>query len=202
MRKVVIQPNMNDTLFHSIPGTLEAIELDTKNSDFTMSSERKTGSLLSTLAATKPDGHFLELGTGTGLSSAWLLSGMNQSALLDSVDDDQTALEIAQRHLDSDRRVTFHNCDGEDFIKQAQPDTYDLIFADTWPGKYSLLDETLELLKAGGLYVIDDMYPQPNWPDGHKDKAEHLLGKLNRYPHLRMCRLAWATGIVICCRAE
>lgn len=192
---------MIDTTFHTIPETLGVIERDTKNCGFTMSSERKTGSLLSTLAAAKPDGHFLELGTGTGLSTAWLLYGMNQSALLDSIDDDQSVLDIAQCHLDNDRRVTFHYCNGEDFIKQAQPDTYDLIFADAWPGKYSLLDETLELLKVGGLYVIDDMSPQPSWPDGHQDKAEQLLGKLNRYSHLRMCRLAWATGIVICCRS-
>ncbi|MDR8393920.1 methyltransferase domain-containing protein [Aliifodinibius sp. S!AR15-10] len=193
---------MNDNTFHTIPENLEAIELDTENSGFSMSSDRKIGSLLSTLAAAKPDGHFLELGTGTGLATSWLLLGMNQSALLDSVDNDQEVLEIARRHFDRDKRVTFHNCDGGDFITREQPDTYDLIFADAWPGKYSLLDETLALLKVGGIYVIDDMSPQPNWPEGHADKAKHLLGKFNRCSHLKMCRLAWATGIVICCRTE
>lgn len=192
---------MIDTIFHTVPVTLEAIERDTKNSGFTMPSERKTGSLLSILAAAKPDGHFLELGSGTGLSTAWLLSGMNQSASLDSVDNDNAVLEIARRHLGSDRRVTFHNYDGEDFIRQAQPDSYDLIFADAWPGKYSLFDETLGLLKIGGFYVIDDMCPQPNWPAGHKDKVEYLLDKLNGRSDLKICRLAWATGIVVCCRA-
>lgn len=192
---------MNDTIFHTIPETLEAIEQDTKKSAFTMPSERKTGSLLRTLASAKPDGHFLELGSGTGLSTAWLLSGMNQSALLDSVDNDNAVLEIARRHLDRDRRVIFHKCDGESFIKQAQPDSYDLIFADAWPGKYSLLDETLNLLKAGGFYIIDDMSPQSNWPKGHEDKVKHLLNKLNEYSHLKVCRIAWATGIVLCCRA-
>ncbi|MEX0771145.1 MAG: class I SAM-dependent methyltransferase [Balneolaceae bacterium] len=192
---------MNDTTFHTIPETLEAIERDTKNSGFTMPSERKTGSLLCTLTAAKPDGHFLELGSGTGLSTAWLLCGMNQSALLDSVDNDKAILKIARRHLGGDRRVAFHDCDGENFIKDAQPDSYDLIFADAWPGKYSLLDETLSLLKVGGFYVIDDMCPQPNWPDGHEEKVEHLLEKLTGYSHLKVCRLAWATGILICCRA-
>jgi predicted O-methyltransferase YrrM len=192
---------MIDTIFHTIPENLEAIERNTKNNGFAMPSERKTGSLLSTLAAAKPDGNFLELGIGTGLSTAWLLYGMHESALLDSVDNDQEVLEIAQHHLDSDERVTFHNDNGEDFIDQSQPDTYDLIFADAWPGKYNLLDETLELLKVGGFYVIDDMSPQPNWPGGHENKVEHLLDKLNRCSHLRICRLAWATGVVVCCRA-
>ncbi|HLR76158.1 MAG TPA: class I SAM-dependent methyltransferase [Balneolaceae bacterium] len=201
MRNVVIQPNMKDTIFHTIPESLEAIERDTQKSGFTMPSERKTGSLLSTLAATKPDRHFLELGSGTSLSTAWLLSGMSQSALLDSVDNDNAVLKIAERYLGSDGRVAFHNCDGENFIRQAQSESYDLIFADAWPGKYSLLDETLGLLKIGGFYVIDDMCPQPNWPEGHKDKAESLLDKLNGRLDLKVCRLAWATGIVICCRA-
>lgn len=193
--------DMNDTIFHTIPETLEAIERDTQNSGFTMPSERKTGLLLSTLASAKPDGRFLELGSGTGLSTAWLLSGMNKSALLDSVDNDNEVLEIAEGHLGSDKRVTFHNCDGEVFIKQALPDSYDLIFADAWPGKYSLLNETLELLKIGGFYIIDDMSPQANWPAKHEDKAEHLLDELNGRSDFRLCRLAWATGIVICCRA-
>jgi hypothetical protein len=31
------------------------------------------------------------------------------------------------------------------------------------------------MLKPGGLYVIDDMLPQPNWPEGHAAKAEVLI---------------------------
>lgn len=193
---------MDDSKFDTIPRKLEAIERDTLKYGFTMTSERKAGVLLSTLAAAKPDGRFLELGTGTGLSTAWLLSGMNQTALLDSVDNDQTVLEIARRHLLSDERVSFYCCDGQNFIKQSEPETYDLIFADAWPGKYSLLHETLELLKVGGFYVIDDMSPQPNWPKGHEEKATQLLAQLHSCLTLQTCRLAWATGIVVGCRTE
>jgi len=32
--------------------------------------------------------------------------------------------------------------------------------------KYTHLDDALALLKEGGLYVIDDMSPQANWPAG------------------------------------
>ncbi|GAA5520434.1 class I SAM-dependent methyltransferase [Aliifodinibius salicampi] len=193
---------MKDTAFQQIPEALKSIEQDTKKSDFTMPSERKTGSLLRTLVSSKPGGRFLELGTGTGLSTAWLLSGMHPSSLLDSVDNDNTVLEIARRHLGHDKRLTFHNCDGGDFIRQAQPNYYDLIFADAWPGKYSLLDETLDLLNVGGFYIIDDMSPQQNWPEGHEKKVKKLLKTLNEYSHLNVCRLAWATGIIICCRVN
>ncbi len=165
-----------------------------------MPSDRKTGALLRILAYSKPGGHFLELGTGTGLATAWLLSGMSRTASLDTVDTDESLLDIARLHLDGDSRVTFHHLDGEEFIRNARPGSYDLVFADAWPGKYSLLDETVALLKTGGFYIIDDMNPQPNWPDGHDANVARLLEELDECDQLSVCHLDWATGIVICTR--
>lgn len=191
---------MGDAIFHMIPSALEAIEQDTQQLGFSMPSERKTGSLLRTLAAMKPTGRLLELGTGTGLATAWLLAGMGGQALLDSVDNNPTVLTVAREHLDADERVAFHDCPGEQFIAQASPRTYDLIFADAWPGKYSHLDETLALLKVGGVYIIDDMSPQANWPVGHDLNVQRLLAELDARSDLAVCHLAWATGVVICSR--
>ena len=47
-----------------------------------MPSDPLTCTLLRTLAASKPGGQFLELGSGTGLSTAWLLDGMDARATL------------------------------------------------------------------------------------------------------------------------
>lgn len=192
--------DMDDSVFQKMPKQLIEIENATHEHGFTMPSERKTGSLLKTLASSKPRGQFLELGTGTGLSTAWILSGMNSEAKLHSVDNDPEVLNIARQHLDDDSRVTFHLADGEEFLSQTSPFSFDLIFADAWPGKYNLLDETLDLLKVGGFYVIDDMSLQPNWPEGHDEKAAQLLDVLNQKNNLSVCRLEWATGIVICTR--
>lgn len=191
---------MDDSVFQKTPKQLEQIENATRKHGFTMPSERKTGSLLKTLASSKPNGKFLELGTGTGLSTSWILSGMNSEATLQSVDNDPEVLNIARQHLDDDSRLTFHLADGEEFLSQTSPYSFDLIFADAWPGKYNLLDETLDLLKVGGFYVIDDMSLQPNWPEGHVEKAAQLLDVLNQKNNLSVCRLEWATGIVICTR--
>jgi predicted O-methyltransferase YrrM len=54
-----------------------------------MASEPKTGAFLAALAASKPGGRLLELGTGTGLGAAWLLAGMDAAARLDTVDADE-----------------------------------------------------------------------------------------------------------------
>lgn len=47
-----------------------------------MGSDHLTGSLLRTLVASKPSGMVLELGTETGLATAWLLDGMDAQARL------------------------------------------------------------------------------------------------------------------------
>ena len=74
---------------------------------------------------------------------------------------------------------------------------FDFIFADTWAGKYRLLDKALTLLNPGGLYVIDDMLPQTNWPAGHAAKAADLVATLEQMEGFRMTRLSWASGVIL-----
>ena len=78
------------------PKNFNAINAATTAAGFTMPSEELTGATLAMLAASKPGGWFLELGTGTGLSAAWLLHGMDADARLQSVDNDETVVEIAR----------------------------------------------------------------------------------------------------------
>ena len=62
--------------------------------------------------------------------------------------------------------------DGAEFLQQSASRQFDLIYADAWPGKFSHLSDALSLLRGGGVYVIDDLLPQPNWPDGHAAKVQ------------------------------
>jgi predicted O-methyltransferase YrrM len=153
--------------------------------------------LLKTLAAAKPGSQFLELGTGTGLSTAWILAGMDHSSTLVSIDNDARFLDIAANHLGGDPRLTLMHSDGEDWVANNKNEKYDYIFADTWHGKYLLLDEVLDMLNPGAFYIIDDMLPQPNWPEGHDIKALNLLEYLDGRTDLALTKQVWATGIVI-----
>ena len=113
------------------------------------------------------------------------------------MDNDSALLAVVQRHLGSDTRLQVVCADGDAFLKSLAGQRFDFIFADTWVGKYRLLDEALELLNPGGLYVIDDMLPQPNWPDGHAAKAAHLITTLNQRTDMSITALSWASGVVI-----
>ena len=191
---------MNDGTIQRQPKALAGIIADTEALSFGMTSEAKVGSLLATLAASKPAGKFLELGTGTGHGTAWLLAGMDALSKLDTVDTDDRVVAVAKRHLASDRRVRFHVMDGADFLSSAEAGRFDLIYADAWPGKFSHLDEALALLRPGGLYVIDDLLPQANWPDGHAPKVPQLVDNLERRPEFVTVRLAWASGLMLVVR--
>jgi len=179
------------------PKVIQALWADTQTAGFTMPSEPQTCSLLRTLAASKTGGRFLELGSGTGLSTAWLLDGMDAPSSLTTVDNDAALLDILQRHLGHDPRLHVVCADGDEFLRQQEGQAYDFVFADTWSGKYRLLDEALALVKPGGMYVIDDMLPQPNWPDGHAEKVDTLLHTLHTLPNWHVTQLDWASGVVI-----
>lgn len=188
---------MTQDIIQPVPAAYKAIEEETKASGFTMASDIHTCSLLKTLAASKRDGKFLELGTGTGLSTAWILAGMDHHSTLVSVDNDARFLDIAANHLGSDARLTLVHNDGAEWVEKNRKEKFDYIFADTWHGKYLLLEEVLDMLNPGALYIIDDMLPQPNWPEGHDIKALKLLEYLDHRTDLALTKQVWATGIVI-----
>ncbi len=184
------------------PISYNAIRADSEALGFDMPSEASVGALLRSLTASKPFANCLELGTGTGLATCWLLDGLAEQGSMVTVDNDERLLCIARQHLSTDKRVNIVCQDGDDFLREAvwNKDRYDLIFADTWSGKYRMLDEALSLLLPGGLYVIDDMLPQPNWPEGHADKVDMLMAELTQRADLHVCVMNWSCGVVLAAR--
>lgn len=141
-----------------------------------------------------------ELGTGTGVGSAWLLAGMDSTARLDTVDNDAAVLAIAQRHLGHNPRVTFHLMEGMSFLQRSDPMQFDFVYADTWPGKFTHLDSALSLLRIGGIYFVDDLLPQPSWPERHAPKVPALIAELESRPGFTATKRAWASGLMILVR--
>lgn len=165
-----------------------------------MASEPLVGAMLRTLAASKPGGRFLELGTGTGIATAWLLQGMDASSTLISVDNDGVIQHVASNSLGADCRLTLVTSGGLEFLRDQPAESFDFVFADAMPGKYEGLDDALAVVKVGGFYVIDDMLPQPNWPEGHAEKVPVLIEQLAARSSFEILPLVWASGVVIAVR--
>lgn len=188
---------MNDANILDKPKIHAAIEAKSQEIGFTMPSDLYIGTLLKTLISSKPHANVLELGTGIGLSLSWMIDGLDADSTLTTVDNDPKLSAIAQDFFGTDPRVNIVCADGSEWIKNYQGAAFDLIFADAWPGKYSEIEETLALLKIGGLYVIDDMLAQPNWPEGHQEKVYALVDYLEKHPDLNLTKMNWSTGIIV-----
>jgi len=187
---------MVDSIFSDMPVQYENIAEATKAIAFNMASDMQTGSLLKTLAASKISGRILELGTGTGLATSWIVDGMDERTKLITIENNALLLDIAGRAL-QDSRVEFVWADGYAWIQTYSGEKFDMVFADAMPGKYDLFEETIGLVKVGGFYIIDDMLPQPNWPEGHADKVERFIGELGERNDILLTKLNWSTGIII-----
>ena len=187
---------MVDSIFSNIPMQYENIAEATRAIDFNMASDMQTGSLLKTLAASKPSGRILELGTGTGLATSWIIDGMDRESRLITIENNELLIDIARRAL-NDTRVEFVLADGYEWLQRYSGEKFDLVFADAMPGKYELFEETIGLVRPGGFYMIDDMLPQSNWPEGHANKVERFIEELEKRSDVILTKLNWSTGIII-----
>lgn len=182
------------SVLHGITATTEALEL-------TMAADLLLGSLLRTLAASKPDGHFLQLGTGSGIATTWLLDGMTKGATLVSVDGDSDMTEHAQRFLGNNPSLTLHNTDPLQLLndKGKLRDRFDLIVASGRQGA-ALLDAAVKVLAPGGLLVASGLGEAES---GSADAAvlNGVIAALERNHALTLTKLNWSSGIVLAARS-
>jgi predicted O-methyltransferase YrrM len=209
---------MDDHANLRLPERLPDILRATEAHGFLLASELQTGSLLRTLAGSKPRGRFLEIGTGTGVGTTWILDGMDADSHLLTIDRDTQVNAIARTYLGSDSRVQFYTGDAEEFLRTMGDGQYDFIFADASPGKLTLLEEALRGLAPGGLYVVDDLLPEATRPvapqtgedvaghashvlkhlePGREAKLDALIAALESRDDLHLTKLNWASGIII-----
>jgi predicted O-methyltransferase YrrM/ADP-ribose pyrophosphatase YjhB (NUDIX family) len=196
--RVLLWPTLEDHESIPLPAILPTIVAAAADAGFTFSCDTQTGALLRTLAASKPAGNLLEIGTGVGAGASWLLSGMSPDARLTSVEVNPANHALARAHLSGDPRITLLNESAADFIVRAPKASFDLIFADTWIGKNQSLDETLALLKPGGFYVVDDMLPMHGWGPDLPRTHPLLAATLQARPDLHITRMCWSTGLIVC----
>ncbi|MEM1217762.1 MAG: class I SAM-dependent methyltransferase [Bacteroidota bacterium] len=188
---------MNDANILDEPLIYPALLAKCEEIGFTMPSDIYIGTLLKTLISSKSKSHILELGTGIGLSLAWMVEGLDADSSLVSIDNDPALIQIANDFFGKDPRVELVCTDGAAWIHNYEGSGFDLIFADAWPGKYSEIEEVLNLVKPGGFYVIDDMQAQENWPEGHQGRADALVDYLEQRDDFSLTKMNWSTGVIL-----
>jgi predicted O-methyltransferase YrrM len=164
---------------------------------FAMSCDDRTGMLLRTLAASKPGGRLLELGTGTGVGASWLIDGMGPTAHLTTVELDPDTANHARQIIGDDPRAELVVADAAQWLADYDGSPFDLAFVDCRPGKFHRRDLLLPHLSDGALYVADDLMPQPTWPADHQGRVDAFLSEIVHEPSLIVTLLGWSSGLVV-----
>lgn len=167
---------------------------------FEMYSQEDLGILLRFLTASKKEARVLELGTGTGLALSWILDGLGEKGVVVSVEKEAQYLELAASFFGEDSRLQLVHQDAHLWVNENKTARFDLIFADTWTGKFTELETVLNMVKPGGFYVVDDLNQQPDWPTGHQDKVILLLEKLKCQKDFYTLPLDIGSGFMVLCR--
>ncbi|MFI5912909.1 O-methyltransferase [Dactylosporangium sp. NPDC051541] len=166
--------------------------------NFGQSCEPAVGQLLATLAAGLPhNARVLEIGTGVGVGTAWIVSGLlpRTDVSVTSLESDEATAAIA-KGADWPAFVEFKVNDALDYL-ETPGEGFDLIFADAFGGKIEGLDRTLANLNPRGTLVVDDMAPVEGWPADFRAKQEGVRQALLADAGLVAVELAHGTGVII-----
>jgi predicted O-methyltransferase YrrM len=132
------------------------------------------GQFLAMIAASRTAGRIGEIGTGTGIGSAWMASAMPADCTLVTVEIDERRANEAAGLFQGDDRVTVLSGDARELIPPLAP--FDLLFADGgWRDPVGL-GSLVDLVRVGGMLVMDDVAPT----ELLKDEPSLLGGDVKR----------------------
>lgn len=121
----------------------------------------ETGRLLAALAATRT-GTMAEFGTGCGVGTAWLRSGVRgDQARIITAELDAKLAKAATRIFVDDPLVDVLTADWST-LRDKGP--YSLLFLDSGQPSEVGVDAIADLVEPGGLVVLDDFFPCEQWP--------------------------------------
>ena len=120
----------------------------------------ETGRLLATLAATR-GGTMAEFGTGCGVGTAWLRSGVRPGTMILSAELDAKLAKAASEIFTEDPQVEVLAADWST-LRDKGP--YSLLFLDPSVPADASPEAVADLVEPGGLVVLDDFTPCEMWP--------------------------------------
>src|SRR5689334_6368284 len=133
-----------------LPEPVARAQAAAEEAGFKMSCEPDVGALLAVLAAAVPaGGRILELGTGAGVGTAWLVHGLADRSDVELITcecDPGTAAVAAQMRWPGFARLVVG--DATDVTRASG--SFDLVFADAQGGKWEGLPTTIAALRPGG----------------------------------------------------
>ncbi len=169
------------------------------------------GTTLAALATAVKARAVVEIGTGAGVSTLWLLTGIRPDGVLTSVDYDgehQRAARLAMVEADvPTQRARLINGSASDVLPRLADGGYDLVFCDATPGEYpDYLTHVQRILRPGGILAWHgllwrDRVADPSARDPDTVAWRDLIAALRVDPTIRTAVLPVGDGLLIAIRS-
>lgn len=139
-----------------------------ENNSFDGSCTDATGRLLAVLSGQIKQGKILEIGTGFGVGSAWILSAIQSNVQFISVDIEPNRVEFVNKNINH-HQATFICGDWKEIIQKGP---FQFAFADVAAAKSVEGEILIDILEVGGLLLMDDFTPEEHWPEHWRGKTD------------------------------
>ena len=151
-----------------IPELVQVSKELTEKNEFNHSCSDEVGRLLAVLARQIRDGRILEIGTGFGVGSSWILSSIAPSVQFISVDNCFEKIKLTREAI-RHKQAEFVYGDWKEVISRGP---FQFIFADAAIVKIVEGKQLLNTLDIGGMILMDDFTPEEHWPEEWKGKPD------------------------------
>lgn len=163
-----------------IPELVQLSKALAKKHHFEHSCTDEVGRLLSVLVGQIKTGKILEIGTGYGVGSSWILSSIPRSIHFISVDHSKDQIELISQNI--------HHAQAEfvygDWKEMIQSGPFQFIFADAAAAKTIEAERLFDILDMGGMLLMDDFTPEEHFPEEWKGKPDKVREFWLNHPHL------------------
>ena len=130
----------------------------------------ETGRLLATLAATR-GGTLAEFGTGTGVGTAWMRSGVRGDTKILTAELNPKLAGAAAEIFEDDPQVEVL---AADWSTLADKGPFSLLYLDSGDPSAVRVDAVADLVDEGGIVVLDDFTPCEQWPPVFHGRVDTL----------------------------
>lgn len=148
-----------------IPPLVEKALSEAERTGFAKSCLPEVGRLLHVLAASRGRERVAEIGTGTGVGTAWIVSALSPSVPFFTAESDPERAAVARDLFRDDEHVHVLEGDWRELLPPQAP--FDLVFYDAQKQLRPQEDgeRVVGLLAPGGIAILDDLTPGFAGPD-------------------------------------
>jgi predicted O-methyltransferase YrrM len=153
-----------------VPELVQMTKSLTEKNSFQSSCTDEVGRLLAVLSGQIKQGKILEIGTGLGVGSSWILSAISPSVNFISIDSDSNKIEKVRKTINHPQ-AEFVKGDWKEVIIMGP---FQFVFADAAIVKTVEGEQLYDILDIGGLLFMDDFTPEEHWPDEWRGRPDQV----------------------------